>query len=491
VFGRRIEFEWLCQSEFDYEFHWPISVEPFAHNKALWEAVQTVVQRFTRPEPILAGSIAHNLLVAWCANPKEPTPQAVPPDPFSLCDPDLPTSPAETTHTSHEETTSESLSEYLHSSYREFALISIPELSTAEQERLQRAIADLDDCCRTAGDSTVPRVLLARAMLFNKRFLDAAVHFQRAHKEAVIFNSGTRDDGTERLVNHQWDLLFSAAMAYHYGGGVQDAINTLKSSEPTLFGYHWWIGKWYSEVGDYTQAAHYLRMEADVLSPPQSWHLSTVIALGEIASESTNSAKFVGLLRDRSPKEYLVVTGLIKEHLPFFSSLSEDSQDRLIHAEYLIHGECPPELKDANRRSAVAEFGSILETELTSSIFKPFKQLVTSDPKLLAQARKDMNAFDFEYFRFVARNYSLGLGAMVTVLDNSRHSVVPTDCTFLNFWSARFPQIVNSFKDINLVRNNRNLAAHGVTKTFDHATVTAVSVACKNALAALFAPGPS
>jgi tetratricopeptide (TPR) repeat protein len=294
--------------------------------------------------------------------------------------------------------------------------------------------------------------------------------------------------------DYRWEIFFSAARSHRLAGDVERAIDILQrlaADERNAAGTGWWIAKWYSEDGDYEKAAQYLRRELEQrFSPPESWQLSSIIALGAIASERDEASSFSKNLAEKAPNLYLVMCGLIQEHWPLFTRLSTESQSHWLYAAAQVHADCPlPEVRPAYLNSAVREYGWVLEHELKTGVFESFRKDVAADPRLREHLREDYNQDSKEPFlRFLQKKPEIGLGAMIKALEQCRHSSVKTEKNFCRWLDDRFPRIQTGVTAMGDVNRQRDRATHG-NAGFDAASVRQVSSKCREALAALFGCG--
>lgn len=179
--------------------------------------------------------------------------------------------------------------------------------------------------------------------------------------------------------------------------------------------------------------------------------------------------------------------GISAQLWPLLPQLSSESRDRWVYAEAQIHASMP--LPAANRvaaNSAIKEFGWILEREFTSRVFSPFRSVMRGDAQLMQKARADSNSFGRDEFLtyLVAKDRELSLGSMLGALKDCRNSVVPTHLEFREYVEARFPRLLSSLADVDIVKEHRNLASH-TDRLFDKETALKVAAALKNSLDAL------
>jgi tetratricopeptide (TPR) repeat protein len=490
VFGRRIEFEWSNQiSQGEFEFYWPSSLPTPSYDVAelsfppTWLTWAKAARRYCRPEPIESGSPAHWLLTAWCTNPRAPKPMAFPPEAIEFLDPDQPRK--EVADPEPYRPTLDSMREYIHDQNRNFQLFAPPPLSAEEQERLGRAIEDLrSGILLSPIDSSPYRVLLARALYAIKECKPAAVAYSELLASPYQFTAHIGDHEDE--ANFEWEISFSAALSHYFAGDLDGAIaalDSLRSRIPNAPGAAWWMAKWHSEAGRYDEAAAYLKSESEaVFSPPESWQLSTILTLGQIAKEQERASLFIGELAKRAPSQLLIMTAVVQEYWPTFNSITEDSRNHWLMAVHLVHADHPPELRPALLNSAIREYGWVVEQELKDSVFSPFRQKTHSDTEALRQARADFQGYGGDFYKYLfAAKPKVGLGAMIAALKSITASVVPTDKRFASFVRNVCPGIIDVIADLELILSHRDIATHE-SKQFDIHAVTAVASACRRVL---------
>jgi hypothetical protein len=257
-------------------------------------------------------------------------------------------------------------------------------------------------------------------------------------------------------------------------------------------GAAWWVAKFYSECGKYEAAAEFLKLESETaLPPPESWLLSSTLALGEIAKgpEGVRAEKFVRELERKSPEFMRVLHGFTEQYWPQFCKLEREPQQCWIYAECLIHKEpLTPEFLVRDLRSAVKEFGWVLENELRTKIFKPFReQRVHSDRQLLEKLRQRYNRDPNDSFvAFIvsdsnAERGGLTLGEMISALEGSADASSPTGDALLRWLKKRFERIHQCIPRMWEVNSKRREAIH-LNPVYKQQDVLSIASLCQRAL---------
>jgi len=518
VFGRRIEFESDEPFEYAYDFWWPRDLPESLKSKG----------GYARPELLLPGSQAAWVLTAYCTNPRSPKAIVAPPEPLPYIDTD------EGQPQASEQLQPEGvdIGGYLHDLYRDFEPLTPPLLSEAQRERLLRAVDHIQQ-----GIPAVPQLassyapLLARSHFVLGQFESAADTYRMMIDNPIVFKEKAllppekiaelRSAGIDaelfatRQKDFEWELWFCYALCYRLQGNSQLAVEYLAEFRerkerdlpdiPESFteegkhlterlkgllrptGVAWWIAKWLSEEGRYDEAANYLREELEgPYSPPESWQLSGILALGTILQEHKGPSDATRRYFAESPSQQKLLGGIIQDMWPTFASLHQDSQLRWLTAVLHVSGDCP--LDDARHlwlNISVKEYGWVLEHELRMRIFDPFRSKVLADPLQTKQAKADYGNYKDDFYRFLfVRDPKIELGGMVHAIEQCGASIVQTDIAFARFLAAYFARLPLQIDAMKRATKLRNDATHGNMK-FSVSQATEMSRMCRSVLDAL------
>lgn len=180
-----------------------------------------------------------------------------------------------------------------------------------------------------------------------------------------------------------------------------------------------------------------------------------------------------------------MMSGMILDLWPTFGALSQESILHWLAAVHLSFADCP--LKDVRKiwlNNVVREYGWVLEYELKTRIFLAFRSEVQSNHERISVARTDHDNFKGEFYRFLTRKSEITLGTMVSAIEQSQASCVPTDVDFAAFLKSHAPQLVGSTSMLKRALKLRNRATHEVA-VLDVETVAEMAVACRTALACI------
>jgi tetratricopeptide (TPR) repeat protein len=474
VFGRQIEYEMTEDGLF---CDWVSSLPDRRSRSPEFE-------RFTRPEPLEEGSPQHWVLAAWCTNPRSPEPFSSPEVPTITDDGLL----IDTMDMEGGAPDPAGIRDQIllswHHRYRDFSPIKFPIVPEKLRDRLIMAVEDLREPAKLnkAFDARYCPIF-ARAQFALGNFSDAGAMFGRALAAAFAFDdsSGTRED-------YAWETRFSEAWAYHEAGQYQRAIETVKEgkiSNPAWPGASWWIAKWNSECGNYKEAAEYLKSESEnEFSPPESWLLSSVLALAGIAEEEHRAEKFVGLFERTNPEVFRLVRSLISENWAGFEKLQPESQARWLYATCETHrGALSPDFLAHGLRTAVREYGWVLENELMAGIFDPFRRDLIADAKLIAKSGEvhitHKNDPLLCFIHWVP--HKITLGGMITALERSAHPSHVIEEALQRWLRDRFARIRHCIPAMKEVNAERTRATHG-NPIYGRSNVLEVSSKCKRGL---------
>ncbi|MGB8886916.1 MAG: hypothetical protein WCC87_09350 [Candidatus Korobacteraceae bacterium] len=486
VWGCRIEWE-MGQLLDDYpEGHdcfWPSGLQ-WKHKRV------SDLRSFARPELIAPGSDAHWILTAWSTNPRNPKPINFQPE-LDFTTPAVP--PNERDYRDA------SLRHYIQDLYRDFDPVAQPTLNEAEIERLQHARINLADTVASSpGLAPIYRPVLARTMFSLGQFELAAMEYQTLCDEHPAFSYNLEMlDGSfqEQQEEYQWEISFMTALCHKLGGNFGDALQVLerlRSSEHHAAGAAWWAAKWYTEGGNYQEAAELLEKELSLrFSPPDSWELSTILALAKVLELHQDSGEFMQRLRRDYPELQSLLLGVCVQLWPNIRRLSSDSLDHWLHAAFELHAfERLPAAGRIAANSAIKDYGWILEGELRTGVFDVFRNSVINNNRLRDQARMDAREYRSDkFFKFlIAKDPEVSLGTMLGAFEDCRNSVIPTHLQFANFLDSTFPQLLSAFQNIAIVNDHRDRASHP-KQVFDKAAAVTVARACRDSLEPLWAAG--
>lgn len=470
VFGRQIEYE---KSESDVMCDWAYSLPDSP-------SLIPELDHFTRPELLEKSSPAHWVLTAWCSNPKSPEP--IPgPELAKLADNGLLVDPLDSDNGA--QMSADRIRRYWHARYRDFVPVHFPALSEGLKWRLLLSVQDLREAA--ALDDALGALycpLVARAEFALAHFNEAGSMYERALANRPVFQA--RNGDTE---DYLWEFGFSTAWSYRQGGDYQRAIEMMgKLAVAKLPGAAWWMAKWYSECGKYDEAAGQLKVELEsLLSPPDSWLLSSVLAIAAVAKdEEARAEKFIQRLRRDSPAIVHVLEGLLTEQWHRFERLQASSRDRWLHVVCETHAEpVVPQASSQYYRDAVLGYGSILENELRTRIFDPFRERVINDRDLRAKSAEEHGVSKHDtLLSFLHTKHSgLTLGQMIAALEGSLHPRNETGKALSRWVEKRFSNLQASIPSMNKVNFEWRRAKHE-SPAYERRDVVELSALSREAL---------
>jgi tetratricopeptide (TPR) repeat protein len=478
VFGRQIEYE---MSESDLLCDWVYSL-PEAFKR------DTEFSRLARPELLQEGSPQHQVLVAWCTNPRPPEPIPGPEPPRLaedglLFDPSDRDEPAQRHELSAEG--GRELPLTLHHKYRDFKPVTFG-LTGALKDRLVWAVDDLRLAEKSAGHLGARyRPLVARAEFALGNFIEAGAAFDKAFEGRFAFGKSetTRED-------YAWEILFSSAWSYRLAGNYEQAVATLRKgldSKSPHVGLRWWVAKWYSECGKYAEAAEELRRESeDLIRPPDSWLLSSILALAAVAEGEEDRAKSFGdRLRRDSPEIHRLLHSIVAEQWPRFEKLQADCRTAWLYAVWQTYLELPIQGGELhNFRAAIYQYGWILERELRSRIFERFRERVLKDQSLNTKSIQEHHRWpkDDLLCYLQKKQYTLTLGKMIKIIEDASSLRNETEGALVRWLQKRFPNLNASIPSMKKLNSEWRRVKHE-TPAYQRSDVVNNSSLCKEALA--------
>jgi tetratricopeptide (TPR) repeat protein len=137
----------------------------------------------------------------------------------------------------------------------------------------------------------------------------AAREYEKLHEQhMVFFHRYELVEGgyEEQEEDYEWEISFMTAFCYKLAGDFDQAglvLERLRSSESNAEGAAWWAAKWYTERGQYDKAAELLEKELQLrFSPPDSWELSTILALAKVTESQQDAGEFAKRLARTNPE---------------------------------------------------------------------------------------------------------------------------------------------------------------------------------------------
>ena len=248
------------------------------------------------------GSVPHWILAAWCSNPRAPKAVFVRTEFVDFSQPEL--------HFEKARLEFEG-AKFIHEVYRDFEPLPPFSLGDEHRTRLVEAKRSLEDACQmgpTVAKSY--RTMLARTLYALGDLTEAAEQYRMARSEAF----GFQDLSKGYIQDYFWELTFMRALCLRRSGKTHDAVSTLEDEpegESPRIGFAWWAAKWLSEDGLFDQAAAHLTKESEgPLSVPESWHLSTPLALVKLSREEDRAEQFANELKRGNPELQEIILGL-------------------------------------------------------------------------------------------------------------------------------------------------------------------------------------
>lgn len=289
--------------------------------------------------------------------------------------------------------------------------------------------------------------------------------------------------------DYAWEILFSSAWSYRLADDYERAVAIIRKYSGPLSQYasRWWVAKWYSECGKYEEAAQELKQELeDPLPLPESWLLSSIVALSALVKDEDERAKsFADRLRRDSPETVQLLESIIAEQWPRFEKLEPECRDAWLYAVSLTH--LKPAIQGGelhNFRTAIHEYGRILERELKIRIFQPFRERVAKDGALHAKSLKEEQTRpeDILLSYIHGKQSSLTLGNMVKVIEDALPSRNETEEALLRWLKKRFPNIHASISSMKKLNSEWRRAKHE-SPLYQRTDVIRIQCLCKEALA--------
>jgi tetratricopeptide (TPR) repeat protein len=478
VFGGRLQFEqW---NEEDYEFSWKWSIPEVAEEQFL---------SYTHPQIFHQGSIAHWVTTAWCVNPKAAKIVGWPPDPLDFSRPELPEIVSEVDRTTTVDSVLDSLRHDIHERYRDFEPIPPFVLNDEQRTQLVWSKRHLQDALTITPElGNQYRVLLARVLFSLGEFREAAEEYQRVLSQRFCFDHPNRTIKVGE--DYEWELSFFTALCFRRAGDLDRAISVLQTVSPSgssLRGASWWIAQWYSEEGFFDKAAEFLVKESEqpYFSPPESWQLSTVLALARLSrkeDERDQAERFLERLKRRNPEMVELIVGLSAQLWPSFSLLAKESQAHWLLGVAELHISTFPGAEGASANRAITAFAWIVEHELRTKLFDTFRPL-PDDRVAREKIRKDSLEWPQDKFMkfLLSAKLEITFGIMTAALDDCLSSRVPTHNDFRRHVERISGSVLDHRSELKVIKQFRDATVHP-SKHFKRDDALKLARACKDVL---------
>jgi len=359
-----------------------------------------------------------------------------------------------------------------------------PSVDTLDLGVVQRASHDLE----AAVSKKIDLPLLYRSLLAGCQF--ALSEFQKAAANYVLLKSRIHE--CEAIVfKGAWQ---SAALSYSRGGETQRAITAyqrLLERFPNEKGIYLRIAELHTRTipPDPGACCEALRKEMERNPAADDWQLSTILMLGETASQSEASEETIKKLYRSNPEFQLserLTKSLLKVYWPSFDCLNEIAKEEWVFGETLVQSTLA-EPSQASLRTAVRNFATAVEIELRSRIFERFRDFRDAYSVKSSQPERSDRQPLIKPNTYLEGKGNLTLGDMSTILEHCKR---PQGKTLIEFegWlrNAKFDLNTNPMR-LSQVKDLRNRATHPSTeaKIFSREHLANMQKWCREILEAL------
>jgi tetratricopeptide (TPR) repeat protein len=230
--------------------------------------------------------------------------------------------------------------------------------------------------------------------------------------------------------------------AYDDAGELDNAINAANAwiiACPAHLGTFERMARLYQQRGDFQATAEWLTREAD-RNPPlgEDPNISIVLALGSIGT-AARIDEALTKIANAHPNEHAIIESVVNSYWPAFADLATESKERWAMGTWLLSSKRP-----AGAGLAVHCFAWVVERELHTTIFAPFKDNAKGHPELFILDDEDSKPF----VQYLTGRINFVLGPMLWTLNKAWEPRTPLHSTFAQWLNGKNPMLLPRFETV-------------------------------------------
>jgi len=283
-----------------------------------------------------------------------------------------------------------------------------------------------------------------------QRFLAAC-----AQEEGPLWDDAETDDVTnlDVFTNGIHSCLVNA---YDDANELDNAINAANAwiiACPDHLGTYERMARLYQKRNDYQAVAEWLWKERD-RNPSfgEDPNISTILALGSYGT-TARMDEALTKIANAHPNELAITEFVVNSYWPPFASLATESKQKWALGTWLL---------SLNLRAGTGEaahcFAWVVERELRTTIFAPFKDDIKGRPELFTLDDEDSSPF----VGYLTGCPKFTLGEMLRTLDSAREPRTGLHSAFAEWLNGKNPMLLPRFATVraDTIRTFRNREDH-------------------------------
>ena len=263
--------------------------------------------------------------------------------------------------------------------------------------------------------------------------------------------------------------------AYDDAGEIESAINAANAwitACPDHLGTYERMARLYQKRGDYQAAAEWLWRERDRNpSLGEDPKISIILALGSIGT-TARIDEALTKIANAHPNEHAITESVLDGYWPAFADLATESKQKWASGTWLLSSNLPE-----GAGLAAHCFAWVVERELHTTIFAPFKDDLRSCPELLTLDDEDSKLF----VHYLTGRTTFALGQMLWTLNRAREPQTPLHSAFAQWLNVKNPRFLPRLATAgtNTITTFRNREDHADQHSITMSDAEIMSKACR------------
>ena len=342
-------------------------------------------------------------------------------------------------------------------------------LDEANRDRISDAANDFEKGLSKRPDlSPAYRSMLAGCYFAKGDFGNAAKNY-----EQVLVDSNSKFSVIE---DFKIKIFQCIANSYQLAGETEKAMDALKqcaSEFPAAKGIYKELAKIQVQATDHQSACESWAKESE-RDPGfgEDPLVSTLLALGSVGRDSEQIATRVERHLSSNPQLTEGVKSLVKAHWTSLDDLTPEAQEKWTCGSYIILRRSVDEpLHRSLLQTAATQFGTAVELELKSRVFRKFRAFVSQSRYLrsLVLDGKSSPREDKLFCKFLNNQKPMTLGQMHHVLKACENSEIDIFREFKRWIQKKRPPLLNKIGVLGEICKIHNPAKHGESNSKENA----------------------
>jgi tetratricopeptide (TPR) repeat protein len=264
--------------------------------------------------------------------------------------------------------------------------------------------------------------------------------------------------------------------AYDDAGELDSAINAANvwiTACPDHLGTYERMARLCQKRNDFQAAAEWFRKEAERNpSLDEDPNISIILALGSIGT-TARMDEALTKIANTHPNEHAIVESVVNSYWPAFASLGSESKQKWALGTWVLSSNLP-----GGAGIAAHCFAWVVERELHTTIFAPFKDNAIGRPELFALDDGDSKPF----VQFLTGRATFVLGQMLWTLNKAREPRTTLHSTFAQWLKEKNPTLLPRFATVrtDTITTFRNREDHADLLSITMSDAEAMNRRCRH-----------